>query len=150
MVRTPTAPVVGTRGAAPAPLELADLRALRTDYEDVVCPDLGGTTLRLYALSGTARALLVPAMADLVAGDQQSPDAVRRVFQFEVRVVASSLGYHEDEWDAAGDALGAPTVELLYPVAARLSKLNREDVDEVATELGEATSDGSGTGSPSP
>jgi len=140
--------VVGTRGAAPAPLSLDDLRALRTDYEDVACPDLGGATLRLYALSGTARAVLIPAMADLVAGDPSNPDSVRRVFQFEVRVVSASLGYPEAEWDAAGDALGSPTVEMLYPIAARLSRLNNDEVEKVAAELGEATSDGSGTDSP--
>jgi hypothetical protein len=152
MVRTVTEPV-GTRGAAPAPLSLADLAALRTDYEDVTCPDMGDAVLRLYALSGTARAQLVPAMADLAGTDDddaRSPDAVRRVFQFEVRVVASCLGYPEAEWDAAGDALGAPTVELLYPVAARLSKLDRQEVDAVAAEMGKATSEGSGTDSPSP
>ena len=55
----------GGSGAVTAPLSLVDLRALRSDYRDVPVAGLGGHELRVYALSGTARAQLRSVMADL-------------------------------------------------------------------------------------
>jgi hypothetical protein len=116
-----------------SPLPLDQLWAMRTDYEDVPVPSLGGVKLRVYALSGTARAHLVPAMAALADGKEpgeriggagDSPENIERVLLFQGHVVGASLGYPESQWDALPSTLGAQAIEDLYAVASRLSALD--------------------------
>jgi hypothetical protein len=128
--------VTGTNGrGAPAPRPLADLLLLRTDYEDVPVASLGGEVLRVYALSGTARAKLIPDMGRLAAmGDEKSPETVAAVYSFQIRVAAASVGYPEPEWDAFG-ALGQEAITNLYEVAARLSGLGPDSQGEAVRRL---------------
>ena len=137
----------GGRGAAPAPLSLDDIKALRTDYRDVPVPDLGGHTLRLYALSGTARADLLGDMADIAGEqDEKDPTTVKRVFVFQSRCVAASLGYPMEQWDSVADALGGGTIESLYDIVADLSGLGAQAEAKVRTRLSRRRSAASGTG----
>ena len=109
---------------------------------------LGGNAVRLYALSGAQRSILLPQMAELSKreGDiDNDPEVVRRVFTFQSDVVAASMGYPPDQWAGLADALGAPAIEELYDVAKRLSGLGKDAVDEAVADLGETTSAGSGT-----
>jgi len=132
---------------APVPRTLADLWALRTDYRDVPVADLGGTSLRMFALTGTARAHLLSDMADLAGErDATDPATVRRVFMFQVRVVAASLGYPEDAWDALGGVLGSGAIETLYTVAAELSGLEKEQQEKATERLRRRRNAASGTG----
>lgn len=134
-------------------LSLDELRALRTDFQDVSVPELGGTELRVYALTGTARATFVSEMADLAGEDEEKaskdPAVVRRVFLFQGRVVAASLGYPSSEWDGLGDVLGARVIERLFDVSSSLSALNEEAQQKAVARLGRARKRASGTGSPS-
>lgn len=127
----------GTNGGALVALPtLAELAALRSDYEDVPVPQLGGTILRVYALTGTARAQLVGPMAELAKADNdKDPETVKRVWLFQGMVVGASLGYPEDEWSGVGNALGVEAISLLYDVAARLSALGGEAKAEAVQRL---------------
>jgi hypothetical protein len=138
----------GGRGAAStAPLSLDELWALRSDFEDVTVPELGGTVLRLYALTGTARAVLLRDMADLAdTKDEKDPNVVQRVLLFEGRVVAASLGHPEADWDRFGSVVGSGAIERLYEVAARLSGLDKDQQDKAKAALKARRSGGSGTG----
>lgn len=144
-------------GAAPiltSPLPLEQLWALRTDYQDVPVESLGGQRVRLYALSGTARARLVPEMAALaegrtpgerIGGQGDSPESVQRVLVFQGHVVAASLGYPEDQWDEVPGILGATAVEDLYAVAAKLSALEGDATAKATERLPRKRSAGSGS-----
>ena len=114
---------------------LDDLWALRTDWEDVPVPSLGGRVLRVYALSGTARARLMPDMARLSEQDEKNAETVADLLRFQNRVVGASLGLPEPDWDGAGSALGADAVEALYAVAARLSGLEPDAQRKAARRL---------------
>jgi hypothetical protein len=139
----------GGRGAS-APRSLDELWALRTDYRDIPVEDLGGQMLRLYALTGTARARLMGDMAGLadMADDPDAakdPATVRRVFEFQGHAVAASLGYPPSEWDGLGSVLGARTIEGLYEVVAELSGLEKEQQQKAARRLRPVRSAASGT-----
>lgn len=133
------------------PPALADLAAARTDYEDVVVESLGGMTLRLYALTGTARAHLLSTMVELATIDVTDekvslpPEQVQRVFMFQIRVVGASLGYPEDQWDAIGGVLGEATIDQLFAVASKLSGLGATAQDEAVQRLRPVRSAASGT-----
>lgn len=141
--------MTASNGRGSHPPALADLWALRTDYEDVQVAELGDTTLRVYALTGAARAILVSDMADLAGrkreGAEQDPALVQRVLLFEGRAVAASLGYPREEWDRLVETLGAGAIERLYEVAARLSGLDRADQVEATERLGRRRKAASGT-----
>lgn len=138
-------------GGASAPPSLDELWALRSDYRDVAVEELGGTTLRVYALTGTARAELLSEMADL-AGSQLTaeqstdPAIVRRVLVFQGNVVAAALGYPRDQWQGVGSTLGTSAIERLYEVAAELSGLDKDEQDKATARLGKVRKNGSGTG----
>ena len=135
----------GGRGA-PVPRSLDELWALRSDFEDVAVPELSGVTLRVYALSGSARALLVPDMAAVAASrDDSSPETVRAVFDFQTRVVASSLGYSPEDWEAVGRVLGSAAIERLYEVASRLSGLDHAEQAKASRRLRPVRSAASGS-----
>lgn len=142
---------VGGRGSLTVvnggqPRSLDELWALRTDYRDVPVDALGGTDLRIYALTGTARARLLGDMADLAnERDVTDPATVHRVFMFQVRVVAASMGYPEAQWDDLGSTLGAATIEQLYVVAAELSGLDQEQQQAATERLPRRRSAASGT-----
>ena len=125
---------------------LDDLRALRSDWEDVPVPMLGGAVLRVYALSGTARSRLMPDMARLAAQpDDKAPDAVAALLAFQSRVVGASLGLPLDQWDGAGEVLGADAIDALYPVAARLSGLDGAAQAKASRRLPRTRNAGSGS-----
>lgn len=131
-----------------APPALAEIIAARTDYEDVQVASLGGKTLRVHAVSGTARAKLMSGMVGLLddeAAAKKDPAKVERVLMFQVHVVAASLGYPEEQWAAVGDALGEGAIEQLFDVATRLSRLDKDSADEVAHSLKQTKSTASGT-----
>lgn len=136
-------------GRGPTPPAFADLYALRTDYEDYAVPELGGTVLRVYALTGAARAILVSDMADLAGrkreGAENDPALVQRVLLFEGRVVAASLGYDREEWDRLLETLGAGAIEGLYDVASRLSGLDKPQETAATERLGRRRKAASGT-----
>ena len=127
-----------TKGRGPQPPSIDQLIEARSDYEDVEVEGLGGMTLRVYALSGTARARLMSTMADLAEIDPdkvKDPDTVMRVFMFQIRVVGASLGYPEDQWEAIGDAVGEEAIGQLFEVATRLSGLGDSAQDEAVQRL---------------
>jgi hypothetical protein len=139
----------GGRGAS-APRSLDELWALRTDYRDVEVEDLGGQALRLYALTGTARAQLMSEMAGLadIADDpdaMKDPAVVRRVFAYQGHAVAASLGYPLSDWDGLADVLGAQTIETLYATVAELSGLEKAQQEKAVRRLRPARSAASGT-----
>lgn len=140
----------GRAGATPPKLQ--ELMTLRTDFEDVPVPQLGGTELRLYALTGTARAVLVSEMTGLQARHTKAgtdpdddPATVQAVMEFQGRVVAASLGYPLDEWDQLGATIGAPAVELLYEKASALSGIDKKDQDKATDRLPPTRKAASGT-----
>ena len=128
----------GGGGVLAAPPSLSELRALRSDWEDVPVPELGGRLLRVFALSGTARARLVPDIARLAAtsnGEVKDPSVIADILAWQTRVVASSLGYPEAEWDAFGGVIGSGAIERLYEVAAKLSALDADAQAEATRRL---------------
>ncbi len=136
-------------GAAGVPLRPAELLALRTDYEDVVVPALGDRTVRVYALSGVARARLMPTMSSIAEaqkpGEKPGPETVAAILVFQSKVVAASLGYGEDDWPAVGDVLPADATTALYQVAARLSGLDEAQQAEAVQRLPRTRRAASGT-----
>lgn len=125
---------------------LDDLRALRSDWEDVTVESLGGAVLRVYALSGTARARLMPEMADLIRReDQKDPETVAALLEFQCRAVGASLGLPEEAWAGTGAAIGADAVEQLYAVVGRLSGLSAEEQAKASRRLRPTRSAGSGS-----
>lgn len=135
----------GGRGAYTAPRSLDELWALRTDYEDVAVASLGGTVLRLYALTGLGRGRLIPDMASLSERDATDPATVAAIWAFQTRVVAASLGYVESMWDALGATLGVDAIDQLYAVAARLSGLDASAQAKATERLRRRRSAASGT-----
>jgi hypothetical protein len=137
----------GSGGTIVSPLSLEELHALRSDFEDVEVAELGGRKVRVYALTGTARAKLVPDMAAVAASKsgRDDPEMIRSVFVFQSRVVAASLGYPEAAWDDVGSALGAGAVETLYDVAARLSGLDEQSQAKATERLPRRRNAASGT-----
>ena len=139
-----------TNGGRHQPPALADLAAARTDYQDVPVESLGGMSLRLYALSGTDRAELMSDMSDLADLDEKQdklpPATVKRVFLFQIRVVAESLGYPEAEWDRVGGTLGEKAIDQLFAVASDLSGLGAKSQDEAVQRLRPKRNAASGTG----
>lgn len=130
------------------PPALDDLIESRSDFEDVDVESLGGRTLRLYALSGTDRAKLMSTMVDLADIDPENardPETVMRVFHFQIRVVAASLGYPEDQWEAFGQAVGEGVIGQLFDVASRLSGMGADAQDEAVQRLRTVRSVASGT-----
>lgn len=143
MTKTPTVGGI-------TPPTLADLMAARTDYEDVQVESLGGMTLRLYALTGTARARLLSTMVELAGIDVADatnipPEQVQRVFMFQIRVVGASLGYAEAEWEDVGGVLGEATITQLFDVASKLSGLGATAQDEAVQRLRPVRNAASGT-----
>lgn len=137
----------GGSGSSPEPLRLADIWAIRTDFEDVPVEQLGGRVVRVYALTGTARAKLVPSMADLAnSGDSSSPENVERIMLFQSRVVAASLGFKEAEWGTFGETMGSEAIEALYEHAAKLSGLDGAAQTGAQDRLKGRRKVGSGTG----
>ena len=139
------------RGGA-APVTLEELRAARTDYRDVPCEGLGGKEVRIYALSGTARAKLMTStlgLAQLATDDDAlaklPPEQAEQVFMFQARVVAASMGFPEDQWDSVSDVLGGPTISQLFDVASDLSGLNEASQDEAVQRLRPVRNVASGT-----
>lgn len=131
-------------GTAPVP-SVDDLWAWRTDWEDVEVPEMGGRTFRVYALSGTARAVLMPEMAEVADKESKDPATIAAVFRFQTKAVAASLGFPRESWDLAGDALGSNVVERLYEVVARLSGLDGKAQAEARDRLSPRRKAGSGT-----
>jgi len=127
-----------------------DLVAARTDYEDVEVESLGGMTLRVFGLTGVARASLMSEYAAYMPadGDDKLPDdsdTLRMLLLFQVKVVGAALGYPEDEWEAAGTALGTDAVEQLFDVASRLSGIGPEAEAKADADLKATGTDDSGT-----
>lgn len=141
------APVASTR-----PPSLDELRGLRRDYEDVEVPELG-VPLRLWALSGAARAAYMARLAGLVRFaslsldemQDQSPEDIERAMLAQSYLVAGSLGYPSSEWDAVAETLSESIVDRLYPVAARLSKMQEGATDAEVQDLKDNPSASSGT-----
>ena len=134
-------------GQAGGPVSLDQLRTLRSDYQDVPVPGLGGTTIRLWALSGTERAGLIKEISALskLDPDGSDPEVIEKVLLFQCRVVAASMQLDPGEWDGLADAIGAGIVEDLYTVAAKLSRLEREAQAEALERLPAKRSTASGT-----
>lgn len=137
-------------GGRQAPPTIEELWNLRNDYQDVELPELGGTTLRLYALTGNARAELMSEMVDLShleGADQPDLDTatVRRVFDFQTRVVGASLGYPSGQWGTVGDVLGNSVIDNLFAVASKLSGLDTSSQDEAVQRLRPVRNAASGT-----
>jgi hypothetical protein len=129
-----------------APRSLDELRSLRTDYEDLEVPELGGATVRVFALTGTARAMLIPDMAGLAqADDTKAPEVVRDVLLFQGRVVGASLGFPPEQWESVGDVLGTSAVDRIYSVAARLSGLDESSQKGAQDRLRRPRNAASGT-----
>jgi hypothetical protein len=119
---------------------------MRTDWEDVPVPQLGGTELRVYALTGTARAELIGDIQVLAKkGDATDPETIRGILDFQGRVVAASLGYARDEWSGLAEVMGSGAIEALYDVAARLSGLEQEHQERAKARLKVRRSAASGT-----
>ena len=131
------------------PPAISDLLASRTDYEDVPVPALGGKELRVWGLSGTARAHLLSQYNEwLPDGEDEKPQSseqLRHVLMFQVDVVAASLGYPPEEWEAVGMALGATAVEQLFDTAAALSGIGPAAQAEAVQRLRPTAKEGSGT-----
>lgn len=142
------------------PPSLDELLTLRTDYEDVPVPALGGTVIRVFALSGVARVRLVAEVRrtlreagidpETFGDDTDVPDEVatefaERIEQHQARVVAASMGYAEEEWDALGELLPDAAIETLYGVATRLSGLGSEAQQEERDRLPETRNAASGS-----
>ncbi len=134
---------------AHGPPPLAELTTLRTDFEDVPVPMLGDTVLRVYALTGTTRALLVSEMAGeaqhLDDDTDTDPASVRKVMEFQGRVAAAGLGYPPEEWDGLNAAIGSQACALLYEVAARLSGMGEDDQAKATARLQPKRKAASGT-----
>jgi hypothetical protein len=144
--------IKGNGASAPLPplLSFDEIRSSRIDYRDVVVPELGGRELRIYALSGSARAALMSEMVSLAGIDLENaknPEVIGKVMLYSGRVVAASLGYPQDQWDVAADALGSGAVETLYEVAAELSKLTDDATEKDVARLQRRRKAASGTGS---
>lgn len=137
----------GGRGVPGTLRSLGELAALRTDYEDVEVPELGGASLRVYALTGTARAMLIPDMAALAGKeDSEAPQVVRDVLLFQGRVCGAALGYPVEEWDGVGAVLGTAALDRVYEVAARLSGLDAAAQKGAQERLRPTRKAASGTG----
>ena len=96
----------------------------------------------------TARAQLMSAMVDLseIADEQaRDPVTVKRVFEFQIRVVAASMGYPQELWDQVGEVMGAGTIEELFRHASSLSGLDAEAQDKAVQRLRRARRTASGT-----
>jgi len=140
------------------PPSLDELLTLRTDYEDVPVPELGGKVIRLFALSGVARVRLVSEVRrtlreagidpETFSKDTEVPDEVavafaERLQQHHGRVVAASMGYPEEEWDALASLLPDDVIEPLFEVASRLSGMGNQEEEQ--ERLPETRNDASGS-----
>lgn len=139
-------------GANHYPPSLDALRAARRDYEDVKVDDLG-MTLRLWALSGAARAAYMARLAglakyaDMTLDEMQErpPSEIERVMLAQSYLVAGSLGYPVADWDAVAETLSEAIVDQLYPIAARLSKMQEGATQAEVESLKANPSASSGT-----
>ena len=124
-------------GGQAQPVSLDQLKASRTDYEDVPVPQLGGQKIRIWALSGRVRAGLIGEITALskLDPDGNDPEVVEKVLLFQCRVVAASMQLPEDDWDGLADAVGSGTVEDLYEVAKKLSRLDASDKQQAVERL---------------
>lgn len=135
----------GANGEGIHPLPFTEIWALRTDWEDVPVEQLGGTVLRLYALTGTARAELLEGMISLSREtDEKDPATIRAILDFQGKVVAASLGYPREEWSGLGAVMGSGTIEALYEIAARLSGLDEGQQTQATERLRRRRSAASG------
>ena len=128
---------------------IEELLAARTDFRDVEVEALGGKVLRLYGLSGTARAHLLAHYANVLPDDDtdvpDDPALLEKLLLFQVDVVAASLGYLPEQWPAVGAALGATAIEQLFDTASELSGIGPGAQAEAVQRLRPQRNAGSGT-----
>lgn len=116
-------------------LSFEELAQLPPPHEDVVLPEMGDVTIRLYAISGSERARL-GAMADYPDGDQQAELA------FVCQVIAAALPDSTPE-DIA--KLPASVVRRLTRASFRLAGMGEQVIREAVEALKEIPNADSGS-----
>jgi hypothetical protein len=121
----------------------AILAADDLEYEELEVPQWGGT-VRIRALSGTERDAFENSMYQ-----QRGKDLVRNAANIRAKLVARSVVDDEGERifaDQDVNALGkksAAALDRIFEVAARLSRINEDDVEAMGKPSEDDPSEGS-------
>jgi hypothetical protein len=113
------------------------------EYEDMDVPEWGGT-VRVRALTGTERDAFESSMYQ-----QRGKNMVRNAANIRAKLVARSVVDDEGERifsDQDVSALGkksAAALDRIFEVAAKLSRINEDDVEEMGKPSEDDPSDGS-------
>ena len=121
----------------------AILQADDLEYEDVEVPEWGGT-VRVRALNGTDRDAYEASLRQL-RGKEFVPNTVNVRAKLVAKAVVGEDGerlFSDQEVSALGKK-SAAALDRVFEVAARLSRISEEDVDDLAGKSGNDPGDDS-------